>query len=324
MGSRAVVVACRDAAVAARRFGVAGAAPGVIYTRTGRPFFGDPATERGVLDRVIAAAGAAGLWEELATDWLVLDCELLPWSAKAGELLRGQYAPVAAAASAALGTAADLLAATAARGIDVGGLLARTRERGELASRFASAYRRYCWPVGSVDDLRIAPFQILAAEGTVHALRPHRWHLEALSRLCAAGPEIFRPTRSVTVTLADPASEAAATRWWEELTGAGGEGMVVKPAEVMHRGRRGLAQPGIKCRGPEYLRIIYGPEYSAEANLTRLRARSVGHKRALALREFALGIEALERFTAAEPLYRVHECVFGVLALESEPVDPRL
>jgi protein phosphatase len=50
----------------------------------------------------------------------------------------------------------------------------------------------------------------------------------------------------------------------------------------------------------------------------------VGAKRALAAREFALGLEALERFVAHEPLRRVHECVLGVLALESEPVDPRL
>jgi protein phosphatase len=100
--------------------------------------------------------------------------------------------------------------------------------------------------------------------------------------------------------------------------------MVVKPVDVAQRGPKGLTQPGIKCRGREYLRIIYGPEYTDEANLTRLRSRGLGHKRSLALREFALGIEALERFVANEPLYRVHECVFGVLALESEPVDPRL
>ena len=100
--------------------------------------------------------------------------------------------------------------------------------------------------------------------------------------------------------------------------------MVVKPVQVVHRGPKGLVQPGIKCRGREYLRIIYGPEYTAERHLSRLRSRGLGHKRSLAQREFALGIEALERFVAGEPLYRVHECVFGVLALESEPVDPRL
>jgi protein phosphatase len=324
MGSRAVVIACRDQDGAVRRFGAAAPGPGAIYTRTGRAFFADPATERALLDRLVAAIGSAGLWAELETDWLVLDCELLPWSAKAGELLRSQYAPVAAAASGALGAASELLAAAAARGVDVADLLARTSERRALAARFADAYRRYCWPVDSLDDLSLAPFQILAGAGVVHALRPHRWHLELLGRLCAADPAILRPTRSMAVALADPGSEAAATDWWQELTAAGGEGMVVKPAEVVHRGPKGLAQPGIKCRGPEYLRIIYGPEYTAERNLTRLRSRSVGHKRALALREFALGIEALERFVAGEPLYRVHECVFGVLALESEPVDPRL
>jgi protein phosphatase len=280
--------------------------------------------ERAVLDRVIAAIGSAGLWDELATDWLVLDCELLPWSAKAGELLRGQYAPVAAAAAGALGAAGELLAAAAERGVDVGDLLAETRDRQEMAARFAAAYRRYCWDVGSAADLRLAPFQILAGAGEVHALRPHRWHLDMIGRLCAADPGLLRPTRWVAVTLADPASQDAATAWWQELTQAGGEGMVVKPAEVVHRGTRGLTQPGIKCRGPEYLRVIYGPEYTAEANLARLRSRGLGHKRSLALREFTLGIEALERFTGGEPLYRVHECAFGVLALESEPVDPRL
>ena len=323
MGSRAVVIACRDAEAGARQFGIAGS--GVIYTRTGRTFFADPAVTGEVLSRVIAAIGAAGLWAELDTDWLVLDCELLPWSAKAGELLRGQYAPVAAAATTALDAAAGLLGAAAARGVDgTGELLAAVRGRRELAGRFAEAYRRYCWPVDSAADLKLAPFQILAGAGQVHALRPHAWHLDRLGRLAAADEALFRRTATVTVTLADPASEAAATDWWLELTAGGGEGMVVKPAQAVHRGPKGLAQPGIKCRGPEYLRIIYGPEYTAPANLARLRARNVGRKRALALREFALGIEALERFVAAEPLHRVHECVFGVLALESEPVDPRL
>ena len=83
-------------------------------------------------------------------------------------------------------------------------------------------------------------------------------------------------------------------------------------------------QPAIKCRGKEYLRIIYGPDYDRESNLQRLRRRSVGKKRGLALREFALGVESVRRFVERKPLRQTHECVFGVLALESEPVDPRL
>ena len=328
MGSRAVVLACRDESVASRRFGISDAPSGVIYTRTGRAFFADQATEQELLRRVTAAISGAGLWDELGTNWLALDCELLPWSAKAAELLRGQYAPVGAAAIAALDAETAAAGQAAARGIDVGDLAERSAQRSVMARQFVDAYRRYCWPVGSVDDLRLAPFQILAGEGSVHALRDHHWHLDVLGRLCGRAGGTLRRTQSITVTLAPSAAAqravAAATDWWQELTGAGGEGMVVKPSGVVHRGPKGLAQPGIKCRGREYLRIIYGPEYTAEANLSRLRSRSLGHKRSLAVREFALGVEALERFVAGEPLHRVHECVFGVLAMESEPVDPRL
>jgi protein phosphatase len=325
MGSRAVVVVCRDGETAARRFNVNDSrAAGAIVTRTGRPFFDTEDDAVALLDKIRDGITAAGLWQELTTDWLVLDAELLPWSAKAEELLRRQYASVGAAASSTLAAEASILEAAVARGADVVEQLARARERQDMASRFVAAYREYCWSVTSIDDLRLAPFQILAGEGKVHALTDHLWHIEALGRLADIDPTTFRATTTVTVELDDEASEAAAVAWWEALTGRGGEGMVVKPVEVIHRGPKGLTQPGIKCRGPEYLRIIYGPEYTADANLTRLRSRGLGHKRSLALREFALGIEALERFVAGEPLYRVHECVFGVLALESEPVDPRL
>ena len=195
---------------------------------------------------------------------------------------------------------------------------------GRWSAGFVAAYRQYCWSVAGIEDLKLAPFQILAGEAHVHALKHHLWHLEVLGRVCATDPTTFRATRSMVVDVNDPTSVEAGTPWWEDLTAGGGEGMVVKPVEVVHRGPKGLVQPGIKCRGREYLRIIYGAEYTASRNLSRLRSRGLGLKRSLAQREFALGIEALERFVAGEPLYRVHECVFGVLALESEPVDPRL
>jgi protein phosphatase len=137
------------------------------------------------------------------------------------------------------------------------------------------------------------------------------------------GPVLFRTAHRV-VDVTDPAQVEAASAWWSEMTGAGGEGMVVKPMDFIAQGRRGVVQPAVKCRGREYLRIIYGPEYTLPENLQRLRKRGLGAKRSLAMREFSLGVEALERFVRGEPLRRVHECVFGVLALESEPVDPRL
>jgi protein phosphatase len=324
MGSRAVVVVCRDQAAAERRFTSERASLGVIHTRTGRPFFESDPDETTMLERVRRAITVAGLWEELHTDWLILDCELLPWSAKAEELLRTQYAAVGASAVSTLGAEERVLEEALARGVDVEALLASNRERRAMVDGFVDAYRRYCWDVASVDDLKLAPFQILAGEGENYALRDHLWHLELLSRLADADPTTFRATRHVVVNLSDQASIDVATTWWQELTDEGGEGMVVKPVVVGAQGPKGLIQPGIKCRGREYLRIIYGPEYTRPHNLERLRRRGLGLKRSLAIREFALGIEALDRFVADEPLYRVHECVFGVLALESEPVDPRL
>jgi protein phosphatase len=173
-------------------------------------------------------------------------------------------------------------------------------------------------------DLKLAPFHLLASEGRVHTDRDHPWHLETLATACQADPALLRATPCEVVDVTDPASQAAGAGWWAELTGRGGEGMVVKPLAFVLKGRRGLAQPAVKCRGRGYLRIIYGPDYIAQENLSRLRNRGLGHKRSLALGEFALGVEGLERFVRREPLRRVHECVFGVLALESEPVDPRL
>ena len=325
MGSRAVVVACRDAAAAQRRFGVEGGEVGIVYTRTGRRFFDDAALEAEVLGVVRDAMEASALWEGLATDWVVLDCELMPWSAKAQALIRDQYAAVGAAARGGLADAVAALERAAARGSGVEALLERFRGRHELAEAYVRAYSGYCWPVESLGDLRLAPFHLLASEGRVHVDRDHTWHLEVARRLReGAAGRLFFPTTARVVELTDAQSEAEAVAWWEEATGRGGEGMVVKPLSFVARGRRGLVQPAVKCRGPEYLRIIYGPEYTLPENLERLRKRGVGAKRSLALREFALGVEGLERFVRGEPLRRVHECVFGVMALESEPVDPRL
>ncbi|TWV57521.1 polynucleotide kinase-phosphatase [Streptomyces misionensis] len=325
MGSRAVVLVCRDAAAATKRFGVAGPT-GALYTRTGRPFFDDEEMTEAILDRLRAAVAEAGLWSELDTDWLLLDAELMPWSLKASGLLRSQYAAVGAASGAVFPGALAALEAAAARGTDVAALLDRQRERAADAAAFTAAYRRYCWTTEGLDGVRLAPFQILATEGRSLAALPHDEQLALLDRMVehdASG--LLGTTRRLYVDTGDAESVRAGVDWWLEMTGRGGEGMVVKPLGALVRRPDGrLVQPGIKCRGREYLRIIYGPEYTRPDNLAVLRRRFLNHKRSLALREYALGLEALDRLAAGEPLWRVHEAVFAVLALESEPVDPRL
>ncbi|MFF0161164.1 polynucleotide kinase-phosphatase [Streptomyces sp. NPDC005263] len=326
MGSRAVLLVCRDAEAARKRFGVGSGPTGALYTRTGRPFFDDESATEEILGRVRTAIDEAGLWDELDTDWLLLDAELMPWSLKAMGLLRGQYAAVGAAAGAVFPGALAALEGAAARGVDVSDLLARQRERADSASAFTDAYRRYCWTTDGLEGVRLAPFQILAAQGRSLAALPHDEQLTFIDRLVehdASG--LLQTTRRLYVDTGDPESVRAGVDWWLEMTGRGGEGMVVKPVDAVVRGAQGrLVQPGVKCRGREYLRIIYGPEYTRPDNLARLRGRFLNHKRSLAIREYALGLEALDRLAEGEPLWRVHEAVFGVLALESEPVDPRL
>lgn len=323
MGSRATALVCRDLEAARARFGAPGDAIGSVWTRTGRPFFDVQLTDQ-LVTGLRDAVERAGLFDELGASWVLLDAELLPWSAKAEQLLRDQYAAVGAAARAALPIAVAALEQAAGSGVDVAALLERTSSRSHNAEAFTDAYRRYCWPTEGLTGVRLAPFQLLATDGATYHERPHTFHLDIADRLVAAAPDLITPTRRLFATTTDPASVAEATDWWEELTAAGGEGMVVKPAGNLTRGRKGLAQPGLKARGREYLRIIYGPDYTEPGNLERLRQRHLGHKRSLALREYALGLEALDRAARGEPLWRVHECVFAVLALESEPVDPRL
>ena len=321
MGSRAVIVLCRDAETAARRFKAEDGGFGIIYTRTGRRFFEDRDTETAILTRLQTVLTSSDFWNDFETDWVCLDTELMPWSAKAQKLLEEQYAPVGRAGRSALAAAIDAIGQS---NIAQPELLAQYRARAEALNLYTDAYRRYCWDVKCLDDYRIAPFHILATEGKTWCSENHIWHMESIAQYMTGRDPIFMATSHLLVDLLDENSVANGVKWWEELTAAGGEGMVVKPYDFIATQGAELLQPAVKCRGREYLRIIYGPEYLLADHLPRLKKRSLSKKRNLALSEFALGMEALERFAQGEPLYRVHECVFGVLAMESEPVDPRL
>ena len=262
----------------------------------------------------------------------------MPWSEKAQALLSRQYAPVGRAGRDGLAAAVAALeqatrrenhpfrvdGETSGQNADPAELLERFREKETAMNRYVEAYRAYCWRVSGVDDLRIAPFHLLACEGRAFSQEKHVWHMETIKRYCTGLDPIFMATDYICVDTGDEKSVQAGVDWWLSLTAAGGEGMVVKPETFVAKRQTELLQPAVKCRGPEYLRIIYGPKYRMPEHLARLKSRSLTRKRSLALREFALGVESLTRFVEKEPLHKVHPCVFGILAFESEPVDPRL
>ncbi len=325
MGSRAVVVVCQNEQVAAARFGVAEASLGTCYTRTGRPFFTEKNLEITFLKRVNAALNQSNFWKIHKTDWVILDCELMPWSAKAQGLIQSQYAATGTAAKAALSTALASIETAKTRGIDVADIENLYQNRLESNEKFIKSYQNYCKPTDGLNGYVLAPFHILATEGAVHVDKNHVWHMDSIADFCRFDTDLLLKTPYKIVHLDNDIEVADAMDWWLSMTENGGEGMVVKPLDFTGRKPKGdLMQPAIKCRGREYLRIIYGAEYTLPKNLERLKQRGLNRKRKMALQEFALGVEALERFVRREPLRKTHQCVFGVLAMESEDVDPRL
>lgn len=326
MGSRAVLVVCKNTQTAEKRFGIKDEGFGICYTRTGRNFFNDSIIEKEFLTKVQKALTLSNFWEKQSTDWVCLDAELMPWSVKAQSLIHDQYAATGSSAINALSEAEKILNLTKLRGIEGAENLSNIFTQKKVSvEKFIESYRNYCWEVKSIDDYKLAPFHILATEGAVHTDKNHEWHMENIKEICLADKTLFKITPYKIVDVENANEIKDAVDWWLSLTQKGGEGMVIKPFDfVFHAEKHGLVQPAVKCRGKEYLRIIYGPEYCEKENLDRLKKRGLAKKRALALQEFALGIEALERFVKKKPLRRVHESAFAVLALESEAVDPRL
>ncbi|MDE6102673.1 MAG: polynucleotide kinase-phosphatase, partial [Ruminococcus sp.] len=321
MGSRAVIVLCHSTETAKKRFGINDGTSGIIYTRTGRRFFDNAETERELLERLDKVLTNNNFWDDFSTDWVCLDTELMPWSEKAQGLIKTQYAPVGNAGHSVLGSAVGLLEKacqrtnnayevgekTSGQNTDLNEVLEKFRFKKNAIDRYIDSYREYCWTVKSTDDFRIAPFHILACEGKTFDNQQHIWHMETIKKYISGNDPVFMITPYICVDTEDETSIENGVKWWENLTSSGGEGMVVKPEYYTAKQGTKLLQPAVKCRGREYLRIIYGPEYLEPSNLKRLKKRSLSRKRNLALKEFSLGMESLKRFVRNEPLYRVHE-----------------
>ena len=321
MGSRAHVLVCRDAETSRVRFHTEDDGLGQVWSRHGRAFFKE-GERREVLARLSAAA--APLFDELESDWLVLDAEIMPWNTKASTLIRDQYAPTGKAASIGTGLVLDALTRFSARGTaDVASEIGRFERRHANAASFDATWRGYSWETPSLDDVRIAPFHVLASEGHVHVDKPHTVHMEWIGKMLGTDG-LLAPTEWHVVDLSSQEETDAVTARWIEDTSGGAEGIVVKPLAFTVVNGRDLVQPALKVRGKDYLRIIYGVDYDMPENLDRLRERAIKSKRMRAVREYALGVEALERLVRREPLRRVHECVAAIIGLEADLSDPRL
>ncbi|MDR2604956.1 MAG: polynucleotide kinase-phosphatase, partial [Desulfovibrio sp.] len=261
MGSRAVVVVCRSVDAARTRFGVEDGSCGVCYTRTGRRFFEDRALETEFLERIQAQLERSSFWENFGTDWVCLDCELMPWSAKAWELIEKKYAATGAAGLHGLGAAIGAVRAALARGcghgeaapgvsgqsLDLAALLRNFEARAAALKKYVNAYRPYCRPVNGLEGVSLAPFHILATEGAVHVKQDHVWHMDNIARYCTGDDDLLVATPYLVVDTTSDEDMTGAELWWRDLTDRGGEGMVVKPYDFIATEGGRLLQLAVKC-----------------------------------------------------------------------------
>lgn len=316
MGSRAVLLLFKDKE-SAKKF-IGWEIEGVIYSRTGRRFF-DKITEQKVLRELNEELTRKGYFEKYETDYVLLDTEIMPWNLKAKELISSQYAHVSE--NAILDRKKLLEKLNSSKHVDVKNWLVEYKEKLANAETFKEVFQKYCWDIEGTNTIQIAPFHVLAHSNVSFFHKPHTWHME-MNKEFAKDSSLFVTTEYKTIS--DAASELEVITWWEEMTKEGHEGIVIKPEFYIPTSRGRLIQPAIKVRGRKYLHIIYGMDYLSPANLERLKKRNTGKKQKLALKEFALGIDGIKRFVNGDSIERVHECVLATLAMESDPVDPRL
>jgi polynucleotide kinase-phosphatase len=318
MGSRAILFLFKDTESSKKHTGIDSL--GVIYTRTGRRFF-DIAIEEQIVGRINQNLHENGYFEKYGTDYLLLDAEIMPWNLKAKELISSQYAHVSENAILDRMKLKEKIESAFKGNEALEGWLEEYEQKLENAYTFKEVFQKYCWEIEDVDSIRIAPFHVLSHSNQTFFDHPHTWHME-MNRQFARISSLFMETEYKIIT--DEASEEEVIHWWKDITSEGHEGIVIKPEFFIARNKGKLLQPAIKVRGRKYLNIIYGMDYLLPNNLERLKNRNTGKKQKLALKEFSLGVEGIKRYKNGESIERVHECVLATLAMESDPVDPRL
>ncbi|WP_214842457.1 polynucleotide kinase-phosphatase [Exiguobacterium sp. s150] len=318
MGSRAILLLFKNEDAAEKAIGRR--TKGIIYTRSGRKFF-EREQEHEIVSRLHQSLTTHDYFTTYQTDFVLLDAEILPWNLKARELIRNQYAHVAEQALLDRKQLQQTLESAVDHVEGIQDWFTEVNQKLEQAETFKQAFQTYCWDVEEIDSIQIAPFHVLAHSEETFFNQSHEWHMSMNQKL-AEMDDLFLATDYKIIEDTDSANDVI--EWWKTMTEDGHEGIVIKPERFMTKVDGKLIQPAIKVRGRKYLSIIYGMDYLEPDNLKRLKKRNVSKKQKLALREFALGMEGIKRFVHRESLERYHECVLATLAMEAEPVDPRL
>jgi protein phosphatase len=322
-GSPVVFILCKTKEVAQKRFNTE--EQGICYNALGQRIL-SPSQEEYSLNRLLQLCHHSKLWEELQSDWLCIEGVLCPYSQERS--LYSQHFPLSAIAHYTYEKIQKSLEKAQLQGARVQGLSKYYQERTEMVSHYQEKIHESFLPPIPFESFHFAPLHLLASEGQVHYQQTHLWHLQQFQKLLSSEKQLgldkplLKSTPFLAVDLTNPTSESNAIQWWQdEILAQNRDGVVIKSSTFVPQGKHWKIQPALKCRTPEYLRLLYGPEYTLQKNLKRLSYRKLTNKRILALKEFALGLEALERFVQNRPFSKVHECIAGILALESEPQE---
>lgn len=324
MGGRVTLLVCKQTQVAKKRFALPdGQRSSCLYRvkpdASAYEFlqWEHELRSKGLFKHLESVIDASGIWESIEANWLLLDCELMPW-AISNEPIQGVtelYTGLAAVGLESLEITIETLKGLSKTNDIAHTLVSSLSEDHNNLLSYRDVYRNYCKPVSKLEDIQVAPFHILASDKGLYTHASHEWHLKIAEILSEKDPlDVIQKTEHIYVDLSSEKEQEEAIEWWTELTHAGVEGMVIKPLHFTEFNNDALVQPAIKCRGKDYIRMVYGPNYLN--HLDALRQRVTTTKERLAFFEFALGTEGLKRLIDQKPTSQVLECFIATLALE--------
>ena len=305
------------------RFGIKGEGIGTVINSSGHRYFDSPDQEQQFLKEFRQVVDGLDLWSSLDTDWLCLTGEMVPGAGIWGDHLVNLQRLAAAGEEDITRTTTALREAQQA-GLDTQQLLIETTHQHKFLQRFGETVKAYDCPAEQLQDYRFYPQTLLASEGKTYFDMDQVWHRNHWKGIGKDQESMFSPSQYHWVDLNDADACRAVSTWFEELSSQQSAGVVVSPTHPVMEAGTDLIQPGLSVRGKEYLRTIYGPDYDHPEKLELHRVRRLKDIRQLAVRQLALGEEALIRFVEKKDLTSVYECNFALLSLQASDIDPRL
>ena len=315
-GVRAILILCKDAQTAKTHFGSQDHRLGRIYSRYGRPLLPD-AEEKAFLENLSQAATAANLWTALGTDWLCIEGQLSPTA----HFLPQQTATHQRIAT-LLGHAFPHMQGTFQQSPITDPEFLALRARIIAWQQPLQAYTTHL-PT-SDPDWTFVPYHLLASASALYFDQTHAWHLAHLERLCQHTTYHLRPLQWQQIDLSDHQARHKIIEWWHHLNATSKPGLIMKPLHFETIVGNEPIQPAIKVRTHEALRQTYGLEFDQPEALNHHRSRSLKDRRELAVRQYALGKEALQRFQARQPFAEVLQASFCHLAISTTDKEPLL